>query len=85
MKKGERKEVRGQKTEVWNWKGNTMDTVKIKSCDKNSLTAVKILPANTQANLPAKLQANLQAELHAKLPLAKNALKTWPTSQTSPT
>jgi hypothetical protein len=43
------------------------------------------IPANAQANLPAKLHANLQAELHAKWPLAKNALKTWPTSQTSPT
>jgi hypothetical protein len=40
-----------------------MGAVKPKMCDKNSLTAVEILHAKTQANLPAKLHANLQADL----------------------
>jgi hypothetical protein len=34
--------------------------------------------------LQVKLRANLQAKLQADLLPQKNALKTWPTSQTSP-
>jgi hypothetical protein len=42
-----------------------MDTVKLKTRDKDSMTAVEILQAKTQANLPA----NLHADSHADLPL----------------
>jgi hypothetical protein len=59
MKRREIGGKRPEKKEIGNWRRKAMGAVKIDSCDKNSLRAVEISPAE----LPAKLHAILQADL----------------------